>query len=212
MIPANAGFLADFIISVLNAAGYWGVLGLMAIESACVPLPSEIILPFAGFLVSMGRLNLFLVATVGALGCNLGSAIAYAVGAHGGRPAVRRWGKYVLLTEHDVDLAERFFVRYGGPAVLVGRLLPGIRTFIALPAGVARMPLGRFHAYTFVGSWPWCLALAWAGMKLGNAWDDMPGLHTIFHYFDFAVAAIAVVVVARFVWSRRGTRRDKVSE
>lgn len=210
MTPADTGLLAGFIISVLQAAGYWGVLGLMAIESACIPLPSEIILPFAGFLVSAGRLNLFMVATVGALGCNLGSAIAYAVGAYGGRPAVRRWGKYVLLTERDLDHAERFFARYGGPAVLVGRLLPGIRTFIALPAGVARMPLLRFHAYTFIGSWPWCLALAWAGMKLGNAWDDMPGLHAIFHYFDFAVAAVAVVVVVRFVWSRRGTRRDKV--
>ena len=206
MNPANAGLLAGFIISVLQASGYWGVLGLMAIESACLPLPSEIILPFAGYLVSTGRLNLYLVATVGALGCNLGSVIAYAVGAYGGRPAVRRWGRYVLLTERDLEHADWFFNRFGGPAVFIGRMLPVVRTFIALPAGIARMPQLRFHLYTFAGSWPWCFLLAWVGMKLGDAWDTNPGLHAVFHYFDYAVIVIAVVVLARFVWSRWGQR------
>jgi len=207
MNSANAGLLAGFIINVLQSSGYWGVLGLMAIESACLPLPSEIILPFAGYLVSTGRLNLFLVATVGALGCNLGSAIAYEVGAHGGRPAVRRWGRYVLLSEDDLEKAEWFFNRFGGPAVFIGRMLPVIRTFIALPAGIAHMPRLRFHVYTFVGSWPWCFLLAWVGMKLGNAWATNPALHDVFHYFDYAVAVIALIVIARFVWSRRGRHR-----
>jgi membrane protein DedA with SNARE-associated domain len=207
MNSANAGLLAGFIISVLQASGYLGVLGLMAIESACLPLPSEIILPFAGYLVSTGRLNLYLVATVGALGCNLGSAIAYAMGAYGGRPAVRRWGKYVLLTDDDLNKAEWFFQRFGGPAVFIGRMLPVIRTFIALPAGIAHMPVIRFHLYTFAGSWPWCFLLAWVGMKLGDKWGSNGNLHAVFHYFDYAVVVIAVVVVGRFVWSRWGVER-----
>jgi len=199
----NAGLLAGFIISVLQASGYLGVLGLMAIESACLPLPSEIILPFAGYLVSTGRLDLFLVATFGALGCNLGSLVAYEIGAHGGRPAVRRWGKYVLLTDDDLAKADWFFDRFGGPAVLIGRMLPVIRTFIALPAGIARMRRLPFHLYTFIGSWPWCFLLAWIGLRLGDAWGSNGNLHTVFHYFDYVVIAAAALVMGRFVWSRR---------
>ncbi len=206
MNGANAGFLAGFIISVLQASGYLGVLGLMAIESACIPLPSEIILPFAGYLVSTGRLQLFLVATIGAAGCNLGSALAYEVGAHGGRPAVRRWGRFVLLSGDDLDTADRFFHRFGGPAVFIGRLLPVVRTFIALPAGISRMPRLRFHIYTYLGSWPWCFFLAWIGMKLGDAWGSNSNLHTVFHYFDYAVALAAILFMVRFVWARRHHR------
>lgn len=211
MTPADAGFLAGAIITVMLATGYFGVLGLMAVESACIPLPSEIILPFAGYLVSTGRLNLWLVATVGALGCNLGSAVAYGVGSLGGRPAVRRWGRYVLLSEADLAHADRFFDRFGGPAVLVGRMLPVIRTFIALPAGIARMSPLRFHIYTFLGSWPWCLLLAWIGMRLGDAWGSTPAMHTVFHLLDAAVVVGAIVIVARFMWARRrATRRGEV--
>jgi len=203
MESANAGLLAGFIIAVLQASGYLGVLGLMAIESACLPLPSEIILPFAGYLVSTGRLNLYLVATAGALGCNLGSLVAYEVGARGGRPAVRRWGKYVLLTDDDLAKADWFFHRFGGPAVLIARMLPVIRTFIALPAGIARMRRVPFHVYTFLGSWPWCFLLAWIGMKLGDAWGSNGNLHAVFHYFDYVVIAATAILLARFVWSRR---------
>src|SRR5690349_11293562 len=119
-----AGELSHIIITVLAAAGYVGLLGLMAAESACLPLPSEVILPFAGFLISQGRMNLLLVATVGALGCNLGSAIAYAVGRHAGRRAIERWGKYVLLTRDDLRRADWFFDRFGSAAVLIARMLP----------------------------------------------------------------------------------------
>jgi membrane protein DedA with SNARE-associated domain len=128
--------LASGITGLIAAAGYAGVLLLMAIESACVPLPSEIIMPFAGSLVPGGRFSLLGLATAGALGCNLGSTIAYLVGARGGRPAVERIGRFVLLTTADLEWSERFFARYGGPAVFVARLLPVVRTFIALPAGM----------------------------------------------------------------------------
>ena len=201
-----AGMVAGWIVAVMTAGGYGGLALLMAVESACIPLPSEIILPFAGYLVSQGRMNLFLVATVGALGCNLGSAVAYAVGRYGGRPAIDRWGKYVLLRHHDLDLADRFFARFGAPAVLVGRMLPVVRTFIALPAGIGEMGQVRFHLYTFIGSWPWCFALAYVGMVLGERWASVPWLHTVFHYADIAIAALVVAAVVWFVWERRRRR------
>ena len=194
--------LATWIVGVISAAGYAGVLGLMAIESACIPLPSEIIMPFSGYLVSTGRFNLFLVATAGALGCNVGSAVAYAVGRYGGRPFVDRWGWLVLLDHADLDRAERFFARFGAPAVLIGRLLPVIRTFIALPAGMARMRQVPFHLYTFIGSWPWCLGLAWIGYALGSKWNSDPRLHGILHWLDAIVVVVALLVVAFFVRRR----------
>ncbi len=127
-------------------------------------------MPFAGYLVHTGQLKLFWVATAGAIGCNLGSIPAYWLGAVGGRPAVERFGRYVLLSRHDLDRTEHFFQRFGGITVLLARLLPIVRTFIALPAGIARMPQLRFHLYTFIGSWPWCYVLAYVGMKLGDRW------------------------------------------
>ncbi|HSB74192.1 MAG TPA: DedA family protein, partial [Terriglobales bacterium] len=176
--------LSAFIIWVISSGGYLGIAILMAIESACIPLPSEIIMPFSGYLVYMGRFKLLWVATVGALGCNLGSAIAYAVGYYGGRPLVEKYGSYILLSRHELDWADRFFARYGNITVFVSRLLPVVRTFIALPAGVARMNQPKFHFYTFIGSWPWCLGLAYVGMKLGQRWDTDPRLRTWFHRFD----------------------------
>jgi membrane protein DedA with SNARE-associated domain len=197
-----SGLLAQAIVTVLSVAGYAGLAGLMAVESACIPLPSEVILPFAGFLVSRGQMNLYLVATIGALGCNLGSAAAYAVGRYGGRPAIERWGKYVLLTRDDLKHADWFFDRFGSPAVLIARVLPVVRTFIALPAGIAAMPLLRFHVYTFLGSWPWCFALAAIGMLLGDRWGSDPRLNLFFHYFDYAIAAFVAIAIGRFVWTR----------
>ena len=150
-----------FIKSVVAATGYGGVAILMAIESACIPLPSELIMPFAGYLVYEGSMNLLWVATAGAIGCNLGSLVAYEIGCYGGRPLVEKYGRWILMGRRELDWADRFFQRWGYLAVLIGRMLPVIRTFIALPAGIARMPRGRFHIYTFLGSWPWCLALAY---------------------------------------------------
>jgi membrane protein DedA with SNARE-associated domain len=192
--------IAAWIISVISAAGYGGVAGLMAIESACIPLPSEVIMPFAGYLASTGRFNLVLVATAGAVGCNIGSTLAYAVGNQGGRPLVERWGHYILLNPGDLDRADRFFQRFGGPAVLVARLLPVVRTFIALPAGIAGMPMLPFQLYTFAGSWPWCYALAYVGYKLGERWESDPRLRAAMHRFDLAIVSLLVLGLAWFVW------------
>ena len=171
MIANLLKLLSGFVIWTISTSGYAGILLLMAIESACIPLPSEVIMPFSGYLVFTGRFRLLWVATVGALGCNLGSALAYWVGAHGGRPLVEKYGAWIFLSRRELDWADRFFQRYGDITVFVSRLLPVVRTFIAFPAGVARMPLVRFHAYTFLGSWPWCLGLAWLCMKAGEHWD-----------------------------------------
>jgi membrane protein DedA with SNARE-associated domain len=193
--------VAGFIISVISAGGYIGVALLMGIESACIPLPSEIIMPFAGYLVHTGQLKLVWVATAGAIGCNLGSIPAYWLGAWGGRPAVERFGRFVLLSRHDLDRTEQFFHRFGGITVLIARLLPVVRTFIALPAGIARMSQVRFHLYTFIGSWPWCYVLAYVGMKLGDSWESDPRFKEIFHRFHLGVELVLVAGIIWFVWT-----------
>jgi membrane protein DedA with SNARE-associated domain len=193
--------LAKFIISVISHGGYLGVVALMAIESACIPLPSEIIMPFAGYLVYTGQFNLFWAATAGAIGCNIGSIIAYEIGNYGGRPLVEEYGRYILLNRHDLEIADKFFQRYGAAAVFIGRLLPVIRTFIALPAGIARMPRLKFHIYTFAGSWPWCFALAWVGKYLGAKWNTDPRLKHWLHRLDLVIVAVLLLGIAWFVWS-----------
>ena len=204
--------LAHFIIATISASGYAGVALLMGIESACIPLPSEIIMPFAGYLVFTGRFNIFLVATAGAIGCNLGSAVAYWIGAYGGRPLVERFGRFVLLDHHDLDRTTHYFQKYGSITVFVARLLPVVRTFIALPAGIAKMPQLRFHVYTFLGSWPWCFALAYAGMKLGEGWETDPRFKAIFHRFHLGVELVLVAGIVWFIWSHlKGRRRSAVS-
>jgi membrane protein DedA with SNARE-associated domain len=164
-------------------------------------------LPFAGYLVSTGRFNLFLVATAGAIGCNLGSVVAYWIGAWAGRPFVERFGKYVLVDVHDLDRATSFFEKYGSITVLIGRLLPVVRTFIALPAGIARMSQLRFHIYTFVGSWPWCFVLAYVGMKLGQQWDTNPAFKEAFHRFHLAVEIALLAGIVWFVWTHLSSRK-----
>jgi len=187
-----------FIKSVMAVAGYVGVVALMAIESACIPLPSELIMPFAGYLVFEGTMRLFWVATAGAIGCNVGSLLAYEIGFYGGRPLVEKYGRWILLTHRELDTADRFFARWGYLAVFIARLLPVIRTFIALPAGVARMPRARFHIYTFLGSWPWCFALAWLVMKLGENWRE---LGKYFHQFDTVIGVVLAAGILWFAWS-----------
>jgi membrane protein DedA with SNARE-associated domain len=201
--------LSEFIIRVIATGGYPGIVLLMAIESACIPLPSEVIMPFSGALTlgivasQYGRepFTLLWVATAGALGCNLGSLVAYEIGAFGGRPLIERYGRYVLMSENELNLTDRFFRKYGDVTVFVCRLLPVVRTFIALPAGIARMPRLRFHVYTFLGSWPWCLMLAWIGAKLGERWHTDPRLKEWFHRFDAVIGGIITLAVVWFVWS-----------
>lgn len=193
--------LTGLITSFIRAGGYGAVSLLMAIESACIPLPSEIIMPFAGYVLGTGVGKLLLVATAGAIGCNLGSIPAYWIGAWGGRPAVERFGRFVLLNTHDLDRVEGYFQRFGGLTVLVGRLLPVVRTFIALPAGIARMNQVRFHLYTFIGSWPWCFLLAYVGMKLGDRWNNDPRFKAIFHRFHLGVEVVLLGLIVWFVWT-----------
>lgn len=200
-------YIVQFVIHVITAGGYAGVAALMGIESACIPLPSEIIMPFAGYVVYQGHLSLFWVATAGALGCNIGSAVAYWIGAKGGRPLVERYGSWVLMSRHDLDRMTHFFERYGSITVLLGRLLPVVRTFIALPAGIAKMPQLRFHLYTFIGSWPWCFALAYAGMKLGEKWHSDPRFEQWFHRFHLAVEIALVAAFVWFVWTHLNRRK-----
>ena len=169
------------LVGAITSGGYPAVVLLMAIQSACIPIPSEVIMPLAGDALAHSRWDLIILATVASLASNLGSIPAYWVGARGGRPMVERYGSFVLLSRHDLDRVDQFFARFGSIAVLIGRMLPIVRTFIAFPAGVAKMNQVRFHIYTFIGSWPWCYALAWIGMKLGASWNTDPRFKAIFH-------------------------------
>lgn len=198
MIEQFFALAIRFCTYVLDALGYPGIALLMAIESACIPLPSEVIMPLAGYMASQGRFNLYWAATAGAIGCNLGSVLAYEVGYYGGRRLVIRYGSYILMSKHDLDMADRFFARFGNWAIFIARLLPIIRTFIALPAGIARMPRIPFHIYTFLGSWPWCFALAWLGVKLGDHWMD---LKPYFMRFKIPIVLVLLAAAAWYLWT-----------
>jgi membrane protein DedA with SNARE-associated domain len=200
--------VVQFITHVIDAGGYGGIAVLMGIESACIPLPSEIIMPFAGYIVYLGHLNLYWVATVGAVGCNMGSAVAYLIGARGGRPLVERYGHWVLMSHHDLERMTHYFEKYGSITVLLARMLPVARTFIAFPAGLARMRQLRFHTYTFVGSWPWCFGLAYVGMKLGERWHTAPRFQQAFHRFHLVVELVLLAVVVWFIWTHLNRRKE----
>lgn len=189
--------IAGFIINTISTLGYGGVVLLMAIESANIPLPSEIIMPFSGFLVAKGELNLYLVALSGAVGCVLGSIFSYWLGAVGGRPLVEKYGKYILISHHDLDLADRWFKKRGEMTVLIGRLLPVVRTFISFPAGIAKMNFGRFIIYSFLGSLPWTFALAFIGQKLGQNWEN---LRAYFRGADVIILVLIIIVIVWWIW------------
>lgn len=196
--------VALWVKSQISTLGYAGVVVLMAIESACIPLPSEIIMPFSGFLVYEGRFNLHFASLSGALGCAIGSVVAYYAGMCGGRPFLERYGRYVLIRKRDIDRADEWFEKYGEPIVFISRLLPVVRTFISFPAGVSRMHFGRFVAYSFVGSVPWCYFLAYLGKSLGENWESIRA------YFHGADAVIAVIVGVLFaVWLYHHLRPEK---
>lgn len=198
LIHAVEDRLLDFISNTYDLIGWPGVVVLMAIESACIPLPSEIIMPLAGWMLiddkGLGPAWLLLAAFCGGLGNTLGSLVAYWAGAWGGRPLVEKYGKYILISHHDLDLADRFFQRWGNLAVFGSRLLPVVRTFISLPAGISRMPIGRFTAYTFAGAFIWSFLLAWAGYVLGENWEDLRA------WMRPADIPIVIAIVALVVW------------
>ena len=196
MIEKLITIMAVWIMSVISTMGYGGIVLLMAIESACIPLPSEIIMPFAGFLVFKGQMTLWGIAMAGAIGCVLGSIPAYYLGMYGGRPLVEKYGKYVLISHRDLNMADRWFEQHGEIIIFIARLLPAVRTFIAFPAGVARMNMLKFIFYTFVGSFIWCYALGYVGMKFGENWQS---LKVYFHEFHYVIVVAGVLFVAWYV-------------
>lgn len=169
--------ILDFISRVYEFLGWSGVVILMALESACIPIPSEVIMPLSGWMLikerGLGASYNLIAGFWGALGCTIGSTIAYWVGAWGGRPLAERYGRYVLLSRHDLELADRLFARHGDWVIFTSRLLPVVRTFISLPAGIARMNFPKFLLYTFLGSFLWCLGLAYGGYQLGVHWEQI---------------------------------------
>ncbi len=197
MVDIIIGAVTSFIINGISTLGYSGVVLMMTIESACIPLPSEVIMPFAGFLVAQGKFSLFGVTIAGAFGCLIGSLLAYVVGSWGGRRFIEKYGKYILISHHDLELSDNFFNKYGASAIFFSRLLPVVRTYISLPAGIAKMNFTKFVIYTFAGSLPWCLALAYMGKKLGDHWDSL-GIY--FHKFDFIIVALIIIGIVWYIW------------
>ena len=227
MTKAIFAILGGFCVYVMATLSYAGIALLMGIESACIPLPSELIMPYAGALSDplvnaalseqfhgqLAPFNLWLAAIAGAIGCNLGSELAYWVGAKGGRPAIEKYGRLLLISKSELAMADRWFERRGEMTILVARLLPVVRTFIAFPAGVARMNRARFHVFTFVGSLPWCYGLALVGQQLGiRLLDEHSPLKHWMHRLDAAIGAIIVVAAAYFVWSRIQVYRQYKAE
>lgn len=196
MIHQILQLLAGWVISVEQTMGVWGLVFLMGIESACIPLPSEIIMPFAGYLVYKGEFNLWTATFAGSLGCVVGGWVAYAAGYYGGRPFVEKYGKYILFNPHDLVIAEKLFAKHGEIIAFVSRLLPVIRTFIALPCGIVRMSFWKFTIYSFLGSLPFCFFLTWVGMKLGENWNT---LHEYFRDADIIIGILILIGAAFWI-------------
>ena len=204
LIEAIITELSRFIVSMISTFGYTGIFVTMAIESACIPLPSEIIMPFAGYLVSSGQFTMLGVTLAGAIGNVAGSMVAYYVGVWGGRPFVERYGPYLLVSRNEIAIADRWFAKYGEAAVFFGRMLPVVRTFISLPAGIAGMNIYRFILFTFLGALPWCYLLASIGVKMGKEWAH---LRDYFHQFDVIIGLSVALGVGYFLWSHWPKRR-----
>ena len=202
----------NLILDLISTLGYPGIIFLMALESACMPIPSEIVMPFAGYLVyAAGQpgfdgnaMTLIGVSLAGAVGCTLGSIVAYYLGKYAGRPFILRYGRYVLIREKHLDMADRWFEKYGDAATFIARLLPIIRTFISLPAGIARMNFKKFVFYSFAGSLPWTALLAYVGYALGPRWEDIEGW---FRGLDYLIVGGVIILVVWYVYRFRKQRR-----
>jgi len=188
--------LANFVISVIGFGGLWGIFLMMAAESACIPIPSEVIMPFAGFLVAQGKLSFWLVVIVGTFGNLIGSWLAYFLGTGEGYKLIKKYGKYILISHHDLEKAHFWFEKWGEATVFFSRLLPVIRTFISLPAGVAKMDLKKFTFFTLLGSLPWAIGLTYLGTKMGENWTK---LQVYFHKFDLLIGIILIVGIVWYI-------------
>jgi membrane protein DedA with SNARE-associated domain len=191
-----AELLSGYITQFISAIGYAGVFILMTLESAALPVPSEVVMPFAGYLAYQGTFDLLLISIIGAIGCTAGSVLSYYIGYKGGRPFIEKYGKYLFIKTSHMELAETWFKKYGDRAVFFSRLLPVVRTFISLPAGIGRYDLKKLIAFSFIGSLPWCFALAYVGFSLGPFWNKIIGF---FNGLDIIVVA-AIVLVALYYW------------
>jgi membrane protein DedA with SNARE-associated domain len=194
-------YLSETAIYLIESLGYWGIFLGMTIESACIPLPSEIIMPFAGYVVWEGKMTLWGITLAGTLGNLAGSLIAYYIGLKGGRPLLEKYGKYILITKSKLNLADEWFEKYGHEAVLIGRMLPGVRTFISLPAGITHMDLKKFILYTFIGSLPWCFVLGYIGVLMGPQWET---IKSYMHIFDLIVGIGVVAFLVYLLYHYRG--------
>jgi membrane protein DedA with SNARE-associated domain len=195
--------IAHWIINIISTLGYPGIMLTMAIESALIPLPSEIIMPFSGYLVSTGRFSMMGIALAGAFGNVIGSLIAYAIGYYGHeklvRRLVRKWGKWILVSEHELDQAEVLLHKYNGWVVLGTRVLPGIRTVISLPCGFAKLPIINFIILTFIGSFIWSYFLGYVGFVLGENWDT---LGPYFHGLDAVIIVILLFAGGLYIYHK----------
>jgi len=200
MLPLEQALL-HFIEHIYTLIQWPGVVVLMAIESACIPLPSELIMPLAGWMLikeqSLPATHILIAGVYGALGCSIGSIVTYMVGMWGGRPFLEKYGKYILISHHDLALADRWFNRSGSWVIFVSRLLPVVRTFISLPAGIARMHFIKFLVYTFIGSFIWCAGLAYGGYQLGEHWEQ---IRTLMRPFDPLIGALIIVLIALYIY------------
>ena len=194
--------LGNWAKTFVENYGLWAIFFTMVLESAFIPIPSEVVVPLGGVLAAQGHVALWQVVVVSTLANLVGSLIIYAIGRYGGRELILRYGRYVRLTSHHVELADRWFDRWGSWAVFVTRMLPGVRSVISLPAGIARMPVGRFTLFTTLGSIPWNLALAYLGYLFGANWEQ---LQSYFHRYDlvaYGLVVAAVLAVVAWVWWR----------
>ena len=207
LIEAIITEISRFIVSMISTFGYTGIFLTMAIESACIPLPSEIIMPFSGYLVTTGQFTMLGVTLAGAIGNVAGSLVAYYAGVWGGRPFFERYGPYMLVSVRDIEMADRWFAKYGEAAVFFGRMLPVVRTFISLPAGIAGVNIYRFVLFTFLGALPWCYLLAYIGVKMGEQWEY---LRDYFHQFDIVIGVGLALAIGYFVWSHWPRRHPKL--
>lgn len=197
MLDMILGHLISFIEHVITAMGPLGISLLMAIESCNIPLPSEAILPFAGYMVSKGIFNIHVAAFAGAFGCVLGSIPSYYIGYFGGRPFIEKYGKWILVSKKDLDDADKWVEKYGDWAFFICRMLPVIRTFISLPAGILRAKKRFFFTFTFLGSLIWSYFLVYVGVKMGQ---NMEAFSKIWHKFDIAIVSVCFVLGVAYLY------------